>query len=116
MSLLDGGPDELLVYPEVEKDDGYGGTIRVPGPTPVTVRGRVQPIGTQLLGTEDSRDGQELDTRWRFIGRTFPTGPWGKVVFDGREWDLDGEPKRHAGSTRTRHVTVTLRARAPKAV
>lgn len=106
MSLLDDAPQSLQVYPEVVETDAYGNPMRVPGPTPVVVPGRVQPS----TADENSLLGQTAFAVVRFIGRTFPGGPWAKVVYDGREWDVVGEPRRHNGIP-PGHVTVYLKAR-----
>lgn len=107
MSLLDNGPDVLTVYPEVETTDAYGNVVRVPSTVPVTVRGRVQPASSDEL----TALGLVTETVVRFISRSFPGGPWARVEFDGREWDVVGEPRVHRGSPRTAHKTVYLKAR-----
>lgn len=114
MTLLDGGPDLLLVYPEVMSDDGYGTPLRVPGTVPVEVRGRVQQSPGRWTGSPsgDAVLGQTVETLVRFIGRTFPAGPWAKVTWNGRDWGVVGEPAEHRGSPRTAHVTVILNARS----
>lgn len=118
MSMLDGGPDVLTVYPEIEVEDGYGGTKRVPGPTAVQVRGRFQPRGQVEAFTagESASTGQEVDSVYRFICRVFPGGAFAKAEFDGREWEVLGEPRRHRGSPRTRHDTVMLKAKTPQSL
>lgn len=112
MSLLDNGPDLILVYPEVDGTDGYNTPVRVPSDTPVEVQGRVQPVSV----SETEATGQSVATVYRFIGRTFPAGAFARVEWDGRQWDLLGEPQRHSGSPVTRHVTVLLKARTPEAI
>ncbi|MFE3461368.1 hypothetical protein ACFXKD_27810 [Nocardiopsis aegyptia] len=107
MSLLDGGPDEVLIYPEVESTDADGNPIRVPALVPVAVRGRVQPVTSEDVIAA----GQQTTTRYRFITRDAPLGAWALVTWDGRDWDLEGEPLWSRGSKRTRHVTAILRAR-----
>lgn len=108
VSLLDNGPDVLTVYTEVEARDAYGNVVRVPSDTPVTVRGRVQPSTSDEL----SALGFATETVVRFIARSFPGGPWARVEFEDREWDVVGEPRVHRGSPRTAHVTVYLKARS----
>lgn len=110
MSLLDGGPDTLTVWAEIEILDDRRNPVRVPGDTPVTVNGRLQPVSSD----ETAVEGQQVSTLRRFIARDFPGGPWSKVTGAGRDWDVVGEPAPHNGSARTRHVTVLLRARAPE--
>lgn len=114
MSLLDGGPDELLIYPEVVTFDERGNEVRVPSATPVTVRGRVQPVqgsGFGALSPELVVPGQQIHTTYQFITRQAPLGPWALVVWDGREWDVVGEPQKSNGSPRTRHIKALLQAR-----
>jgi hypothetical protein len=89
VSLLDGGPDTLTVWAEIEILDDRRNPVRVPGDTPVTVNGRLQPVSSD----ETAVEGQQVSTLRRFIV---------------------GEPAPHNGSARTRHVTVLLRARAPE--
>lgn len=112
MSLLDEAKDTALVWPETQTVDGDGNPVRRPAATPVTVTGRARP----LAATEDNTDGQSLGTTWVFLCRDFPAGPFARVEIDGRDWDVQGEPKRRDGSEATAHVTVVLRARDPVAV
>lgn len=109
VSLLDNGPDTLLVYPEVHGDDGYGTPMRVPSNVPVVVIGRFQPVSAE----ESQAAGQAVGTVYKFIARDFPGGAWARVATQGRDWDVVGEPQRHNGSPATRHSTVMLRARTP---
>lgn len=112
MSLLDDGPDLLQVWPEVDGTDSDGNPVRVPAATPLTVRGRVQPVSAE----ESAAAGQALRTVYRFVGRSFPAGAYARVQWDGRDWDVLGEPMRSNGSARTRHVKVLLSARGPEAL
>jgi hypothetical protein len=110
VSLLDDGPDEVLIYPEVVVVDERGNEVRRPAETPVPARGRVQPVSA----SEAAVAGQQVTTTYRFITRTAPLGAWARVEWDGREWDLAGEPLWSRGSPRTRHVTALLQARGAK--
>jgi hypothetical protein len=110
VSLLDGGPDEVLIYPEVVATDERGNEVRRPAETPVSVQGRVQPVSASEVAVA----GQQVATTYRFITRDAPLGAWALVVWDGREWDLAGEPLWSRGSPRTRHVTALLQARGPQ--
>jgi hypothetical protein len=108
VSLLDKGPDIVTVYPDtVETSDEYGNRILGPAPTGVQVRGRFQPS----TADESAALGQQAFTMYRFTCREFPSGPYGRVAFDGSDWDIVGEPKQHRGSSTTRHVTVWLKER-----
>jgi hypothetical protein len=115
VSLLDSGPDEVTVYPDVNaqtdeanvETDEYGNEIVVPESSGVTVRGRWQPS----TAAESADLGQQTSTVYRFISRDFPAGPYARVEFDDAEWDVIAEPKRHRGSSTTRHVTTFLKER-----
>lgn len=107
MSLLDNGPDIVDVYPQVASVDDQGNTIYGPSATPVTIQARVQPVTSQ----EVDATGQQVRTIYRLITRSAPLGPWARVVWNEREWDIVGEPRRYNGSPATRHVDCLLRAR-----
>lgn len=109
VSLLDNGPDVVTVYPATvtTTDPRYGNKITGPSPTGVTVRGRWQPSTAE----ESAELGQQTSTVYRFLTRDFPSGPYGRVSFDGSDWDIIGEPKKHRGSALTRHTTVFLKER-----
>lgn len=108
MSLLD-GPDVITLYPEVLGTDGDGNRLRVPGVTPVTVRGRMQRL-PHRTGTLV----QAAATVRVFLCRSFPAGEWSRVEYQGRTWDVEGEPEPHGLSQTTTHVRVLLRARDPQ--
>ncbi|SDI41056.1 Phage head-tail joining protein [Sinosporangium album] len=107
MSLLDDGPDEVLIYPETTTTDDRGNEVRGPSAVPVALRCRVQPVTSD----EAAVAGQQVATTYRLITRSAPLGAWARVVWDGREWDVVGEPQKSNGSPRTRHITALLRAR-----
>ncbi|OLT27792.1 hypothetical protein BJF83_17320 [Nocardiopsis sp. CNR-923] len=107
MSLLDWGPEEVDVYPQVDGTDPDGNPVRGPSDTPTKVYARVQPV----TSTDVIAAGQQTTTRYRMITRDAPVGAWARVVWDGRDWDVEGEPLWRNGSSRTRHVTAILRAR-----
>jgi hypothetical protein len=104
MSLLDFGTVVAEVYVEEESTDEYRNKVMVPAEDPIEVPGRLQPSTTNELAEE----GQSTDTRYRFISRTFPGGPYARVVVDGETWDVDGTPKHHTGSALTEHYTTIL--------
>lgn len=111
MSLLD-GPDTLRVFTEVAGTDDDGNPVRVPAASPVVVWGRVQPISA----AESAAAERPLSTVYKFTGRDFPGGAYARVEWDGRAWDVLGEPMRRNGSPATRHVSVLLAARSPQAL
>lgn len=111
MSLLDDPIDTVLLYREVATTDADGNPMRGASSATVRVRGRVQPLNA----TENAAMGQEVNTVYRFICKTFPKGgAFAQAQWQGRRWDILGEPLRHEGSPTTRHVTVYLKARAPE--
>lgn len=106
MSLLN-GPEALKVHVEVWGWDDLGNPVLLPTGTPVIVRGQVQPVSAE----EATHLGQVATTIYRFIGRSFPAGPWSRVEWDGRDWDVHGEPTRSQGSPHTTNVVAYLVAR-----
>lgn len=112
MSLLDTGTVVADVYVETATTDAYNNTVLTPGDTPVQVVGRLQPAGNVLgSDSEQANLGQVVDSRYRFISRTFPGGPFARVEVAGQVWDVLGSPKHHTGSPMTDHYTTTLKRR-----
>ncbi len=107
MSLLDSGNETILVYPQEQTTDDRGNVIWRPASTPVRVRCRVQP----LEAAEPTVPGQATETTYRVIARDAPLGPWARVEWAGRTWDVVGEPRRYNGSVVTRHVDARIRLR-----
>lgn len=107
MSLLDTGTITASVYVEAESTDEYDNKVMAPAGSAVSVVGRLQPSTSDEL----SELGQVTDTLYRFISRAFPAGPYGRVVVDGKTWDIVGTPKHHTGSPVTEHFTTMLRRR-----
>lgn len=107
MSLLDTGNETITVYPQERITDDRGNVLWRPSTTPVRVRCRVQPVTTD----EPAVAGQATETTYRVIARDAPLGPWARVEWDGRTWDVVGEPQRYSGSPATRHVDALIRMR-----
>lgn len=107
MSLLDTGNELVEIWPEVDSVDSDGNPVKVPAATPEEVWARVQPVSS----TDVIAAGQQTVARYRFITRTAPLGPWARVRWRGRDWDIDGEPMWSSGSPQTQHVTAILKAR-----
>jgi head-tail adaptor len=110
VSLLDAGREEVTVFPQVSTVDPSGNTVFKPAVTGVVVLASVQPISS----TEPSVAGQETVATYRVrVNRrqAVPLGPWSKVLWDGRSWDLDGEPARYTGSAATEHVSFRIKSR-----
>lgn len=108
MKLLDRPPHEITVYPAVDVDDGYGGTMPGEG-APITTRALVLPgeasdaSGT-VVGYPDTDD-------YRVIARSLPGGTWSRVVWDGADWTVVSSPRRYTPSPRTTHDVATIRRR-----
>lgn len=107
MSLLDRGTETALIWPQTTTTDRDGNPIHVPAAEPVQVRCRVQPVSSRDVIAA----GQQTATRYRMSARNAPLGPWARVRWRDRDWDVDGAPMYQRGSRRTRHVVAILRAR-----
>lgn len=110
MALLD-GDTIVLVYPEVLGVDDYGNETRLPGTVPIRVSALVQSAALK----RPSLNGATPELL-RILCRSFPAGPWGKVTYDGRDWDVLGATKSHQSFVMTAHDTVTLKARTPEVI
>jgi hypothetical protein len=111
VSLLDGGPHEVLIWPMVwtEDVDGYGTPGYKPADEPVAVQGSVQPISSE----ERVEFGLGVATAVKLITRSAPAGPWSKARYRDRDWSVVGEPARYDHSPTTAHVDVILSADRP---
>lgn len=110
--LLDGGTEQVDLYPEVDGIDDDGNPVRVPAATPSkSIYTRLHP-----LSSSEAADRSITTTAYTFSTRNFPAGAWAKVVARGRDWDVVGEPGRPAGSTRTAHARVIIVARGPEPI
>lgn len=107
MSLLDRGTETALIWPQATTTDRDGNPIHVPAAEPVQVRCRVQPVSSRDVIAA----GQQTTARYRMSARNAPLGPWARVRWRDRDWDVEGEPMYQRGSRRTRHVVAILRAR-----
>lgn len=113
VSLLQSGPHEVLVFPEVEVLDDAGDPIRVPSPVPIAVATYVQ----ALSATEAADlDVDPRTTRYFNTAQALPAGAWARVEWDGRAWDVLGEPQRIGRTHRTAHTHVVISARDPRQV
>lgn len=111
MSLLDNGPHLIEVYPQQMVTDSQGNTVPVPSDTSVQMRCQVQPV----TSNEVDAGGYQVATVYRVIGRSGPLGPWAKVVWMDREWDIIGEPRHYTNGRKTQHVDCLIRARGVQA-
>ena len=111
MSLLTG--HTVTLYPDVVATDGDGNPgQRRPGTVSQPISGRWEYVSA----TEDTTDGQEVNTRADFRCRSFPAGFAGRVTYDGRDWDVLGEPTVSGLSPLTRHLKVRLVARTDRPI
>lgn len=114
MSLLDDTRHTVILYPEKEITDDLNNKRRVPDiVNGVTLYGRV----SSPQSSENNAVGnQTVRSQKVFRTRTFIGGAFAAALFDGRMWDVIGEPDEHDGSDVTRHYTVILQARTAKAL
>lgn len=103
----------MMVYPEPAATneppvtDVYGNALQNPAPSGIPVRGMIQPSSSADMAAEGQVTGEFI----RFICQSFPGGPWARVTWDNRNWDVVGVPVRRYGFRSLAHVTVTLKAR-----
>jgi len=109
VSILDNPPHVATVYPVVPVDDGYGGTQPGEG-DPITVRCIIQPRAADESAVQDA-GGYRVDDTYRLAARSLPAGAWARVTWDGDDYTVVGEPRRHGVSRRTRHDVATIRRR-----
>lgn len=113
MSVLDRGNAELLVYPMVKATDPDGNEVWQPAADPVTVRASLQPV----TSADVLVSGQEVDTVYRVRpvrGTDVPLGAWDRIEWDGRSWDVIGDPTRRDASPRTRRTVFHIRTRTAR--
>jgi len=110
--LIDEPPHTITVYPEVDSTDSDGNPVRVPATTGVPVRVWMQPASA----AESAAAGQAVTTTYKAFGRSFPAGPFARVEWDGRSWDVVGDPMRWDGIPDVAHVEVMLTARTARPI
>ncbi len=118
MSLLDGGRETVTIFPMVDTVDPDGNTVRKPSATGVSVLASVQPITTSP-SAEIAVAGQQTVTMYRVRcnrNELVPVGPWARVHWRGRDWDVFGEAARYTGSAATAHVSFRIQSRVSAAV
>jgi hypothetical protein len=116
VSILDRGNAEITVYPEVEVTDEDGNVSRRASEAGVTVEAMVWQYEGEVDTLQPLVVGQQVTTIYRVRPVRYaelPVGPWSRVEWDGREWDVDGEPNRHRRGVGTRRLTFSMRARTP---
>lgn len=105
MSLLDSGWEAIYVYPQTEYTDDEGNRLYGPSATPVPVLAHVQPVSS----TEDTTQGQSVETRYRVIARDAPAGPWSQIEWRGVRYEVLGEPAEWPAPAHLRHTTAMVR-------
>lgn len=110
MSLIGGGSETVVVYPEVEATDTYGGPTMGPAAEGVPVTGCwVQPMSTlRVFPSNDATQQQRVYATWRLIAPDAPMGVWSKVEWRGKTLSVRSGPEFRSYSRSTRHVTALL--------
>lgn len=112
MSLYSNPPHVVTVYPVVQVDDGYGGTMPGEG-DPIDVRALVIPRSVPEESTveQNGREGYLAETVFEVFARSLPAGAWSRIRFNGEDFTAVAEPRRYGVSRRTAHDAVTIRRR-----
>lgn len=109
--LIDSGPDEVLLYPEVLGEDSDGNPERRPSPTPIKIRCQLHRLSVE----ESSTLGQTSSATYYFnTSRDLPAGAFATAQVRGREAEVVGEPTRQGRTSRTAHTRVVVRILEPK--
>lgn len=109
MSLLSGGNDTVVVYPEVVTTDVDGNTITKAATTGISVRAAVQPMPI-YVGAESQNVGFETESKYRLrlAGHIELLGAQSQVEWQGKRYHIDGEPRQYNGSRRTAHTDYVM--------
>lgn len=98
----------MLVYPVITVINDRGTPVEVISDTPIRI----------LVTTKEDRSsdaelpGQVSARVLRCHTRSAPVSSWGRVVYDGEEWDIAIPPRFSAGMSKsTQHVEFTIRSR-----
>ena len=113
MSLLDETNAVIKVFPQVLGTDPDGGPQWKPSEVGVDVPVMAWPVSTDELAGNGQRSGETYRVRPK-RGVPFPAGPWALVEWQGRTWDVDGEPAEHRRGRGTRRTTVTIQTQNPR--
>ena len=106
MSLLDNGPETVLVYPQVESVDEYGTPTLVPSDVPVEVTGATV---EQVRADESAAEGGDTTTTYRVFARGAPAGPYAAAEWDGGRYEVVGEPDRPRRNVTVNHISILIR-------
>jgi len=100
-------PHRVRPVASVEAVDDYGNPVRVPDARGAEVPAYVQPLDT----SEALADGQVRETRLKVFVRPDVTGldAWSHLVWEGREYELEGDPRRHDSPAGPHHRVLYVR-------
>lgn len=108
LSILDEFNAVVKVYPQVPGIDPYGNPQWKPSDTGVDVPAMLWPLSAE----ERAVLGQEAGEAYRMRpkrGVPCPAGPWAQVEWDGRRWEVDGQPTELRRGKGTRRTVITIR-------
>ena len=112
MSLLDSGPDLLLITPAVWGADDDGNERWLPGTTALRVWGTVEFASS----IQQIVEGQSIRSQITFITRALPVIPatqsyrYAEAQWNGRNWHCQADPTFYRRGTATRHTSIVLEA------
>ena len=113
MSLLDGGPDVIEWFAEVEAIDSYGTPQRAPSPTP-TDRFTAQ---VQRASSDETAElGQSTTETYTFQTSRNLTGADSGLTVNGEPCEVLRPPLRQGRSPRTASTKVWFRYVTPRGV
>lgn len=113
LSILDDSNTVVTVYPQVLGTDPYGNPQWKPSATGVEVPAMVWPLSTEELAVLGQQVGEVRRMRPK-RGAPCPAGPWAQVEFDGRLWEVVGQPTEMRRGKGTRRTVITIRTVNPK--
>lgn len=119
MSLLDDGPETVIVFPAEEHVDAYGQRVLVASATGVRIEhAQVQPIvplqnraGLSGHIREDDLQGQSAPPRYRLIVRDAPLSASAQVSWRGERYDVIGAPAQCPNPPNLVHITAIIQRR-----
>lgn len=106
--IFDRGRDVMLVYPIIKTTNKRGTPVHVLSEVPV----KVYVTTAQDRSSDAELPGQVSARVLKCYARDAPVSSWGRIVYDGEEWDIAIPPRFSAGMSRsTQHVEFTIRSR-----
>ncbi len=99
-------PHSVTPVPSVVQLDDYGNPVRVPGPPGAPVPAFVQP----LEPSEDTAEGQVRENRLKvFVNPELELDAWSHLQWEGQEYELIGDSRRHDTPAGPHHVVLIVR-------